>query len=106
MPKLLNNRVIQVILAVIVVWLLLVFTNARALFAPIFEFMGVNRELIAATVIAAMAIAFVASIIIGVRETRRRRNEDIFGDPQRTLNGWYWAVTGVSAVRLISTRNG
>ena len=38
---------------------------------------------------------FFASIVYGVRQTRRRAKDQVFGDPERTTGGWFWAVCGV-----------
>ena len=73
----------------------------RSLVDPLFQFMGENRGGIAAVVIAGLLIAFVWSIFYGVRQTRLRRNDDIFGDPIRTERGWYWSVTGICALLLV-----
>ena len=48
-----------------------------------------------------LVVAFIWSIFYGVRQTRLRATEDVFGDPLRTERGWYWAVTGISALLLI-----
>ena len=73
----------------------------RELIDALFLFMGENRGGIAAVVIASLVVAFIWSIFYGVRQTRLRATEDVFGDPLRTERGWYWAVTGISALLLI-----
>ena len=73
----------------------------RELIDALFLFMGENRGSIAAVVIASLVVAFIWSIFYGVQQTRLRATEDVFGDPLRTERGWYWAVTGISALLLI-----
>ena len=56
---------------------------------------------IALVIIIALAIAFVFSIFVGVKQTRLRAKDEVFGDPERTKGGWYWALCGVSALLLV-----
>ena len=63
--------------------------------------LSVNRASIAGAIIIALLIAFVYSIIVGRRETKRREKDEVFGDPMRTMGGWYWALCGVSALALV-----
>ena len=60
----------------------------RELIDAFFLFMGENRGGIAAVVIASLVVAFIWSIFYGVRQTRLRATEDVFGDPLRTERGW------------------
>ncbi len=66
-----------------------------------FEWLSENRALIAAVLIIGFLIAFVWSIIIGRKQARLTAKDEVFGDPVRTKGGWYWAVTGLSALMLI-----
>ncbi len=66
-----------------------------------FEWMSDNRASIAAVLIILIFIAFVWSIVVGRRQARLTANDEVFGDPVRTKGGWYWAVTGVSALLLV-----
>lgn len=60
-----------------------------------------HRADIAALLILGLVISFVWSIVYGMRRTRILDKEQVFGDPERTLGGWYWAVCGVSALLLV-----
>ena len=66
-----------------------------------FDWISDNRALIALIVIIALAVSFVFSIFVGVKQTRLRAKDEVFGDPERTKGGWYWALCGVSALLLI-----
>ncbi len=64
------------------------------------EWLSDNRASIAAVIIILLAITFVVSIIIGRRQTVLRAKDKVFGDPERTIGGWFWAVCGISALLL------
>ena len=66
-----------------------------------FEWLSDNRALIAAILIIFFAVLFVWSIVIGRKRARLNAKDEVFGDPVRTKGGWYWSVTGVSALLLI-----
>ena len=66
-----------------------------------FEWISDNRASIALIVIIGLLIAFFWSIRTGLKETRLRAKDEVFGDPERTRGGWYWAVCGVSALLLV-----
>lgn len=65
------------------------------------DWLSDNRAIIAAVIIILLAIAFAWSIVIGRREAVRTAKDEVFGDPERTKGGWYWAVTGVCALALL-----
>lgn len=65
-----------------------------------FEWLSENRASVAAVTIILILIAFVVSIVIGRRETKLRAKDEVFGDPERTRGGWYWALCGVCAILL------
>ena len=65
------------------------------------EWLADNRAMFALITIIGLLIAFVWSIRIGVQQTRLRARDEVFGDPERTKGGWYWAVCGVSALMLV-----
>jgi len=67
----------------------------------VFEWLSDNRASIALIIIIGLVIAFVASIHIGLKQTRLRAKDQVFGDPDRTKGGWFWALCGVSALLLI-----
>ena len=60
-----------------------------------------ERAAIAAILILLLIISFIVSIYIGVKQTAFRQKDEVFGDPERTLGGWYWTVTGVSTILLL-----
>ena len=60
-----------------------------------------ERAAIAAILILLLIISFVVSIYIGLKQTAFRQKDEVFGDPERTLGGWYWTVTGVSTILLL-----
>lgn len=66
-----------------------------------FEWLSDNRAIFALVTIIGLVIAFVWSIRIGVVQTRIRAKDEVFGDPERTRGGWYWALCGVSALMLV-----
>ena len=66
-----------------------------------FEWLSDHRASIALVVIIGLAVAFVASIQIGLKQTRLRAKDQVFGDPDRTKGGWFWALCGVSALLLV-----
>ncbi len=65
-----------------------------------FEWLSDNRASIAAVIIILLVVLFVVSIVIGRRQTVLRAKDKVFGDPERTIGGWFWAVCGVSALLL------
>ena len=66
-----------------------------------FEWISTHRADIAAVFILILIVAFAASIYHGVKFSIARRNDEVFGDPERTKGGWYWAITGVSTILLL-----
>ncbi len=66
-----------------------------------FEWLSTHRADISAVLILLLVAAFVVSIYYGLKDTHQRKNDEVFGDPERTRGGWYWAVTGLSALVLI-----
>ena len=65
------------------------------------EWLSDHRAAIALILIIGLIIAFIISINIGLRQTRLRAKDQVFGDPERTKGGWFWAVCGVSALLLV-----
>ena len=65
------------------------------------EWLSDNRAVFALITIIGLVIAFGWSIQVGIRQTRLRARDEVFGDPERTKGGWYWAVCGVSALMLV-----
>ncbi len=66
-----------------------------------FEWLSDNRASIALVLIIGLIAAFIWSIMLGVKQTRLREKDEVFGDPERTKGGWYWALCGVSALMLV-----
>jgi hypothetical protein len=66
----------------------------------VFEWLSDNRATIALFMIIILVVSFIWSIIVGRRQTELRAKDEVFGDPERTKGGWYWAVCGVSALLL------
>lgn len=65
------------------------------------EWISYNRGGIAAVVIFALVVTLLWSIYHGVKTSRIREKEQVFGDPERTTGGWYWAVCGVATILLL-----
>ena len=65
------------------------------------EFLSTHRADIAAVLILILTGLFIWSIYYGLRRTRALDSEQVFGDPERTLGGWFWAVCGVSSLLLV-----
>ena len=66
-----------------------------------FEWLSDNRASIALVVILGLIISFGWSIMLGIKQTKLREKDEVFGDPERTKGGWYWAMCGVSALLLV-----
>ncbi len=66
-----------------------------------FEWLSDNRASFALVTIIGLVIAFGWSIKVGVEQTRLRAKDEVFGDPERTRGGWYWAMCGVAALMLV-----
>ena len=65
------------------------------------DFLSQERALIAAFVIFALVISLGVSAYIGLKQSVLRAKDEVFGDPERTKGGWYWALCGVSALLLV-----
>ena len=66
-----------------------------------FEWLSTHRADISAVIILMLVAALATSIYFGLKDSHARRNDEVFGDPERTRGGWHWAVTGLSALMLI-----
>ena len=66
-----------------------------------FDWMSYHRADIAAVLIFALVVTLLWSIYHGVKVSRLRDKEQVFGDPERTSGGWYWAVCGVATIMLL-----
>ena len=65
------------------------------------EWLSDNRASIAAVIIIVLLVAFFGSIYLGRKRSTLTAKDAVFGDPERTKGGWYWAVCGVSALMLL-----
>ena len=65
------------------------------------NWLSYHRADITAVVIIGLVLAFIWSIYVGRKETAARETDEVFGDPERTKGGWYWAVCGISALLLV-----
>ena len=65
------------------------------------EWLSENRAIFAAVIIIGFVAAFFWSIYVGRKEAVRTAKDEVFGDPERTRGGWYWAVCGLSTLMLI-----
>lgn len=66
-----------------------------------FEWLSDNRATVAAVIVAVLLVTFFGSILIGRKLSARTARDEVFGDPERTRGGWYWAVCGISALLLV-----
>lgn len=66
-----------------------------------FEWLSDNRASIAAFIIIVLVATFIASIVFGRKQSELTAKDEVFGDPERTKGGWYWAVCGVAALLLV-----
>ena len=60
-----------------------------------------NRAVFAAFFILLFAASFCIALYIGLQQSALRSKDEVFGDPDRTKGGWYWALCGVSALMLV-----
>jgi len=67
----------------------------------VLNWLSYHRADITAVIIIGLVLAFIWSVYVGRKETAARETDEVFGDPERTKGGWYWAVCGISALMLI-----
>ena len=67
----------------------------------VLEWLSENRAIVAAIIILLLASSFLVSITYGVQQTRLREKDQVFGDPEGTVGGWFWSICGVSVLLLI-----
>ena len=60
-----------------------------------------ERAFIASIIIVILLMALIFSILIGLKQATSRAKDEVFGDPERTLGGWYWTVAGISTILLL-----
>ena len=66
----------------------------------VLDWLSDNRAIVAAIIILLLFAAFLWSVVFGISQTRLREKDQVFGDPERTVGGWFWAVCGVSVLLL------
>ncbi len=66
-----------------------------------FEWLSENRASVAGVIIALLVVILIAAVLIGLKDSARRAKDEVFGDPERTKNGWYWSVCGVASILLM-----
>lgn len=69
--------------------------------SPFLIWMSANRGTFAAILILLLLALFVWSIFVGLRQSRIREKDEVFGDPERTKGGWYWMVCGLASLALV-----
>ena len=69
--------------------------------SPLLIWVSANRGVIAAIIILILIGFFIWSIIVGLRQSRLRDKDEVFGDPERTKGGWYWMICGLCSLALI-----
>lgn len=65
------------------------------------DWLSDNRAIFAAVIIVLVVGMFFWSIFVGRRQAVLTAKDEVFGDPERTRGGWYWAVCGVATLILI-----
>ncbi len=65
------------------------------------EWLSDNRAWFAAVIIVFLVAMFIWSIILGRNQAVLTAKNEVFGDPERTRGGWYWALCGVATLMLI-----
>ena len=65
------------------------------------DWLSQERAFIASIIIVILLITLLWSILVGLRQATYRAKDQVFGDPERTLGGWYWTLSGVSSILLI-----
>ena len=65
------------------------------------DWLSQERAFIASIIIVILLITLLWSILVGLRQATHRAKDQVFGDPERTLGGWYWTLSGVSSILLI-----
>ncbi len=65
------------------------------------EWLSDNRAWFAAVIVVLLGAMFIWSIILGRKQAVLTAKDEVFGDPQRTRGGWYWALCGVATLMLI-----
>ena len=65
------------------------------------EWLSDHRASIAAVLIIMVVVMFIASIVIGIKQSALSAKDEVFGDPERTKGGWYWTVCGVATLLLV-----
>jgi len=67
----------------------------------VLDWFSEERAFIASIIIVILLMALIFSILIGLKQATSRAKDEVFGDPERTLGGWYWTVAGISTILLL-----
>ena len=78
-----------------------VYRGFADLVAPVLWTMSANRALFAAAIILILLGLLIWSIMVGLRQSKIREKDEVFGDPERTKGGWYWMICGLASLGLV-----
>ena len=65
------------------------------------EWISHHRAYFAAVIVIVLLVMLGWSLWTGLRYRRAHGKDQVFGDPERTKGGWFWAVSGVSVLLLL-----
>ncbi len=68
---------------------------------PVLSWVSIHRGGFAAGIILVLLGLLIWSIGVGLRQSKIREKDEIFGDPERTKGGWYWMVCGLTSLALV-----
>ena len=68
---------------------------------PLLLWASASRRGFAAVFILILLGLLIWSIMVGLRQSRIREKDEVFGDPERTKGGWYWMICGLSSLALV-----
>ena len=63
--------------------------------------METQGRLTRSSLVLLLVAMFIWSIVFGRKQAVLTAKDEVFGDPQRTRGGWYWALSGVATLMLI-----
>ena len=68
---------------------------------PFLIWISAYRAVVAAILILTLLGLLVWSISVGLRQSKIREKDEVFGDPERTKGGWYWMICGLASLALV-----
>ena len=68
---------------------------------PFLIWISAYRAVVAAILILILLGLLVWSISVGLRQSKIREKDEVFGDPERTKGGWYWMICGLASLALV-----